>query len=247
MPKRTFGQFMLEFGFGIILLVVSGIVILPALSRSREASIRSSCQNNLKQLGIAFKMYANESRRELWPLRSPIPDNWIVDATSLYPEYLTDLSVLVCPKSTFASPDIFYSKSARSAGPDSNCVSSLFYNYTGVALCSDEEAWALFESQSEQWTPEAYDADLNVPIWEGSGRVTCGGQAGIPVMWDRVSEYDDEFSHTPQGINVLHMDGHVQFVKYSVYNDSSWFPATRVAAETFGGVLPRMPGQCYAD
>jgi len=54
--------------------------------------------NNLKQMGIVFKMYANESGGAF-----PTNEPWLrfntINAGSIYPEYLTDPSVLVCPSS----------------------------------------------------------------------------------------------------------------------------------------------------
>lgn len=240
-------KFIIQFIAGLALIAILGAVLLPALSRARETSRCASCMNNLKQMGLVFKMFANESAGGVYPPLSPYRDNWMVDVTALYPEYLTDLEILVCPSSPFRGAGAF-STGGTGTVAQPECVSSLFYIYTGYAVCSDEQALALFDATATQWPANTMDTlQLAVPEYPDSARVSCAGQSDLPVLWDRVPLRPEEFAHQPLGINILHMDGHVEFVKYSHYNNSSYFPATRVSAETFGSVPPQMPGHCYGS
>lgn len=141
----------------VAIIAVLGSIVLPALSRSREASRRANCQSNLKQLALTLKMYAEESKGQYYPptqkwhLNGTPTLSWI-RGSALYPDYLQDLNTSVCPSDSRAKEFIgslgldfgAYLDSARSKGVSDLCWDALLslgvsYTYTGYVTTSSSQ------------------------------------------------------------------------------------------------------------
>jgi prepilin-type N-terminal cleavage/methylation domain-containing protein len=100
----------------IAIIAILAALLLPALSAAKERGFRTACQNNQKQLNLAWQMYADESHGKLalndWDFRGSVPESptnsWVtgnagldsdpatITGGSIYP-YVKNIQSYRCP------------------------------------------------------------------------------------------------------------------------------------------------------
>ncbi|RYX82979.1 type II secretion system protein [bacterium] len=108
-------------------IVIAGVLILamflwPVLARARDNNRRSSCQSNLKQIGLGFMQYVRDYDETMPPARPTSLTGW---ANVLQP-YVKSVQLFQCPsaqqKTTLFASDYFYNRrlARRSFGQMTN-------------------------------------------------------------------------------------------------------------------------------
>ncbi len=204
---------------------MEGIVL--GIGNAVNDQYRADCQNHMKHLGLAFKMFSSDSDRNVFPPLSEengtLMFGWGGDSRAnsngalLSAEYIAGVEeVSRCPLSTL---------------PPSDAPGDQDYVYLGYLVKGDQSVRAFANAYRERVRlggENLFEADLNfgdAPVYrlrEGIERVFIPNgsntesdawtQAKLPVLIEWPDRH--ETSSDRQGGNVLFMDGHVEFMVY---------------------------------
>ena len=208
-PQKARAAFtLIELLFVIAIIAILAAILFPVFARARENARRSSCQSNLKQLGLGIMQYTQDYDERLpgsvgGTAGNNLEGGWMVYSSfgetgntynpakgSIYP-YVKSSQIFVCPSDTIG----------QTTG-DSYAINSCTLAGTGpggqgksLAAFDETSKWMLLGEESTT----AIDESL------GTGSTNDG------YFFE---QQDDNLSKRHlEGSNLLFLDGHVKFYR----------------------------------
>ncbi|BCM88901.1 hypothetical protein IAD21_00743 [Abditibacteriota bacterium] len=207
----------------IAIIAILAAILFPVFARARENARRSSCQSNLKQIGLGMLQYAQDYDEKTAKEDYNAVYTW---RDAIYP-YVKSEQIFMCPSDS--GTNFYRYKAPGSAGGFSNngsyALNHLYYNTAGIAPTNlnlaayQTPATTVWVGDSTNGNNDFYCADTTQTpvISTTSPRILLNAGGGSTGLSERHLET----------VCLLFCDGHVKSQKLaSLLNKSTTAPTT---------------------
>ncbi len=206
MRARRVGFTLIELLVVIAIIAILAAILFPVFAKAREKARQSSCQSNLKQLGVAVMQYAQD-----YDEKYPASMNYIVPATIIavsgdwyfqLAAYCKNTQLFQCPSDRTAG---FVSGGSRDTSiPGLNVHYGRNQWVTNVAMASIQEPAAVVYQAD-------YSGNNYCRAYNSLANATADATTNYPWAWDRHND----------GCNYNFLDGHAKWARKMVTNNNS--------------------------
>ncbi|RYG68082.1 DUF1559 domain-containing protein [bacterium] len=219
----------------IAIIAILAAILFPVFGRARENARRSSCQSNLKQLGLAVAQYKDDYDTRYPGFGQPGNNGW---AQNVQP-YLKSIQILQCPSETNPPPpggltgdalftntnmsDYFYNASLTDYEPTQanfGRIEAQLEYPTLTILAGDNSTWTAGNilPYYQDGGNNGFACDQNLGAIMNTDPVFPGGNCGFPAMNRTAAKRHLE------GANYVFCDGHAKWYRpTSVWGNAASF------------------------
>jgi prepilin-type N-terminal cleavage/methylation domain-containing protein/prepilin-type processing-associated H-X9-DG protein len=217
---------LLELLVTIAIIAILASLLLPALSKSKEMGRRTSCRSNLRQLGLALRMYSNDFKSKLPSMTS---GHWPWDISNDAAERVMANGItrhaMYCPSAAerdidalwnFASNFRVIGYAMTLTGAENMWSTNLNPNIDGGQVSVGTNSFAVAPSQRVLLADATLSTGDNV--MQRSLNKYVGIRGGYsdthPHGWGGLDRTSHLAGIMPAGGNVNMLDGHVEWRKF---------------------------------
>jgi prepilin-type N-terminal cleavage/methylation domain-containing protein/prepilin-type processing-associated H-X9-DG protein len=213
--QRTKGFTLIELLVVIAIIAILASILFPVFARARENARRSSCQSNLKQIGLGAMQYAQDydektvGQHQAEGTEVPYIDTWAASETTnwiqaIFP-YVKSRQIYVCP-------------SEKKTGNSGYYLNGMTSRQSLAAFNSVARTFQITElAGMANWARMYPNADNDSPCNTTPGSCDLGNDLA-PATATSPLPADVHFD----GGNVLYADGHVKWTKRAAIDQRNW-------------------------